>query len=118
MYVFLYQARMALSSPSGCLSDEEKEMAVFESTAAEHGGLAKPCLPEVSVISPGLDNRQAVTEPVGLHRTVLCVNVTVHKQTKICLHMPVYLQESASADSVYCKEIDSNLLCYKIILGD
>uniref|UniRef100_A0A7N6B1R1 Kinesin-like protein n=1 Tax=Anabas testudineus TaxID=64144 RepID=A0A7N6B1R1_ANATE len=54
---------MSLSSPYGCPSDEEEEMAVFESTAAEHGGLARPRLPEISVISPGLDNRPAVTGP-------------------------------------------------------
>lgn len=41
-------------------------MAVFESTAAEHGGLARPRLPEISVISPGLDNRPAITESVRL----------------------------------------------------
>lgn len=37
-------------------------MAVFESTAAEFGGLGRPRLPELSVISPGLDTRSAVTE--------------------------------------------------------
>ncbi|XP_040007021.1 kinesin-like protein KIF20A isoform X2 [Xiphias gladius] len=50
---------LSLSSPCGCPSDEEEEMAVFESTAAEHGGLARPRLPEISVISPGLDPRQS-----------------------------------------------------------
>lgn len=39
-------------------------MAVFESTAAEHGGLARPRLPEISVISPGLDTRPSITGPV------------------------------------------------------
>ncbi|XP_022618223.1 kinesin-like protein KIF20A isoform X1 [Seriola dumerili] len=48
---------LSLSSPCGCPSDEEEEMAVFESTAAEHGGLTRPGLPEISVISPGLDPR-------------------------------------------------------------
>lgn len=55
---------LSLSSPCGCPSDEEEEMAVFESTAAEHGGLARPRLPEISVISPGLDTRPSITGPV------------------------------------------------------
>uniref|UniRef100_A0A4W6CPJ2 Kinesin-like protein n=1 Tax=Lates calcarifer TaxID=8187 RepID=A0A4W6CPJ2_LATCA len=38
-------------------------MAVFESTAAEHGGLSRPRLPEISVISPGLDPRPTTAEP-------------------------------------------------------
>uniref|UniRef100_A0AAQ5ZH33 Kinesin motor domain-containing protein n=1 Tax=Amphiprion ocellaris TaxID=80972 RepID=A0AAQ5ZH33_AMPOC len=46
---------LSLSSPCGLHSDEEEDMAVFESTAAEHGGLGRPRLPELSVISPGLD---------------------------------------------------------------
>nr|XP_004564048.2 kinesin-like protein KIF20A [Maylandia zebra] len=54
---------LSLSSPCGCPSDEEEEMAVFESTAAEHGGLARPRLPEISVISPGLDTRPSITGP-------------------------------------------------------
>ncbi|XP_047463814.1 kinesin-like protein KIF20A [Mugil cephalus] len=54
---------LSLSSPSGFPFDEEEEMGVFESTAAEHGGLARPRLPEISVISPGLDTRPSVTEP-------------------------------------------------------
>lgn len=45
-------------------------MAVFESTAAEHGGLARPRLPEISVISPGLDPRPCFAEPV---RVVVCL---------------------------------------------
>uniref|UniRef100_A0A8D0AA11 Kinesin-like protein n=1 Tax=Sander lucioperca TaxID=283035 RepID=A0A8D0AA11_SANLU len=44
---------LSLSSPSVCPYDEDEEMAVFESTAAEHGGLSRPRLPEISVISPG-----------------------------------------------------------------
>lgn len=55
---------LSLSSPCGCPSDEEEEMAVFESTAAEHGDLARPRLPEISVISPGLDTRPSITGPV------------------------------------------------------
>uniref|UniRef100_A0A8D3CLM6 Kinesin-like protein n=1 Tax=Scophthalmus maximus TaxID=52904 RepID=A0A8D3CLM6_SCOMX len=43
---------LSLSSPCECPFDEEEDMAVFESTAAEHGGLARPRLPEISVISP------------------------------------------------------------------
>ncbi|XP_029956987.1 kinesin-like protein KIF20A isoform X2 [Salarias fasciatus] len=54
---------MALSlSPSGCPFDEEEEVGVFESTAAEYGLLTRPRLPEISVISPGL-NVQPSSEP-------------------------------------------------------
>ncbi|AWP00121.1 putative kinesin-like protein KIF20A [Scophthalmus maximus] len=54
---------LSLSSPCECPFDEEEDMAVFESTAAEHGGLARPRLPEISVISPGLDPRPCFAEP-------------------------------------------------------
>ncbi|KAM6907589.1 kinesin-like protein KIF20A [Xenentodon cancila] len=54
---------LSLSSPCGFPSDEEEDMAVFESTAAEHGILARPRLPEISVISPCLDVRPSNTEP-------------------------------------------------------
>ncbi|KAM7374276.1 hypothetical protein PAMP_006944 [Pampus punctatissimus] len=53
---------LCLSSPRGYPSDEEEEMAVFESTAAEHG-LTRPRLPEISVISPGLDIQPSTTGP-------------------------------------------------------
>ncbi|XP_035999071.1 kinesin-like protein KIF20A isoform X1 [Fundulus heteroclitus] len=53
---------LCLSPPYGCRSDEEEEMAVFESTAAEHGGMARPRLPEISVISPGLETRSTITQ--------------------------------------------------------
>lgn len=54
----------SLSSPYGLAFDDDEEMAVFESTAAEIGGLVRPRLPEISVISPGLDIRPANTELV------------------------------------------------------
>lgn len=54
---------LSLSSPMGFRSDEDEEMAVLESTAAEHGGLGRPHLPEISVISPGL-RQPPSTEPV------------------------------------------------------
>ncbi|XP_058482614.1 kinesin-like protein KIF20A isoform X2 [Solea solea] len=54
---------LSLSSPCGCPFDEEEGMAVFESTATEHGSLARPRLPEISVISPGLDPRPSTAEP-------------------------------------------------------
>lgn len=63
---------LSLSSPCGCPSDEDEEMAVFESTAAEHGGLSRPRLPEISVISPGLDPRPTTAEPVRADRSMLC----------------------------------------------
>ncbi|XP_076606951.1 kinesin-like protein KIF20A [Chaetodon auriga] len=54
---------MALSLSSPCAGyDEDEEMAVFESTAAEHGGMARPRLTEISVISPGLDTRPFATD--------------------------------------------------------
>uniref|UniRef100_A0A3B5LIM9 Kinesin-like protein n=1 Tax=Xiphophorus couchianus TaxID=32473 RepID=A0A3B5LIM9_9TELE len=52
---------LSLSSPYGCHSDDEEDLAVFESTAAEHGGMTRPRLPEVSVISPGLETRPTIT---------------------------------------------------------
>ncbi|MED6290639.1 hypothetical protein CHARACLAT_015234 [Characodon lateralis] len=61
---FALKESMALSlSPYGCRSDEEEDMAVFESTAAEHGGMARPRLPEISVISPGLEARPTFLQP-------------------------------------------------------
>lgn len=54
---------LSLSSPCGCPYDEDEEIAVFESTAAENGGMTRPRLPEISVISPGLDNRPSMAEP-------------------------------------------------------
>ncbi|KAM9348680.1 kinesin-like protein KIF20A [Symphorus nematophorus] len=54
---------MALSVCSPCPYDEDEEIAVFESTAAEHGGPARPRLPEISVISPGLDTQPSIIEP-------------------------------------------------------
>ncbi|KAM4620844.1 kinesin-like protein KIF20A [Polymixia lowei] len=53
-----------LASPCGPLSDEEGELAVFESTAAELGGQSRPRLPELSIISPGLETRSFIKEPV------------------------------------------------------
>ncbi|CAN9501431.1 unnamed protein product [Ophioblennius macclurei] len=46
---------LSLLSPSGCPFDEEDEMGVFESTAAELGLKTRPRLPEISLISPGLN---------------------------------------------------------------
>ncbi|KAM4546341.1 kinesin-like protein KIF20A [Fundulus diaphanus] len=54
---------LCLSPPYGCRSDEEEEMAVFESTAAEHGSMARPRLPEISVISPGLETKSTISQP-------------------------------------------------------
>lgn len=54
---------LTLSSPCG-FYDEDEEMAVFESTAAELGGPARLRPPELSVISPGLESRPSVVEPV------------------------------------------------------
>lgn len=62
---------LPLSSPTGCLYDEDEEIAVFESTAAEHGGLARPRLPEISVISPGLDTHPSIIQPVRVYKSML-----------------------------------------------
>ncbi|KAJ8266143.1 hypothetical protein GJAV_G00126400 [Gymnothorax javanicus] len=64
-----------LASPCGLLSDEEEcGAAVFESTAADVGGLMgtrfpRPTMPEISLISPALEPRtpQTATKP-GLDR--------------------------------------------------
>ncbi|XP_041657830.1 kinesin-like protein KIF20A [Cheilinus undulatus] len=53
---------LSLSSPCGYPYDEDEDLAVFESTAAEFGGPARPRLPEISVISPGLSSHPSVRE--------------------------------------------------------
>lgn len=50
---------LIMSPPCGINYNEDEEIDVFESTAAELGGPARPRLPEISVISPGLDPRPA-----------------------------------------------------------
>lgn len=55
---------LSLSSPCGYPTDEDEEMPVFESTAAEQGGLSRPRLPEISVISPGLNSHPSIAELV------------------------------------------------------
>ncbi|XP_078477969.1 LOW QUALITY PROTEIN: kinesin-like protein KIF20A, partial [Lampetra planeri] len=62
---------MSLTSPCGCPSDDEEEMAVFESTAAEYGGLGRLRLPEISVISPGLDTQPSTSGLVGVNSSML-----------------------------------------------
>lgn len=68
---------LSLSSPCGCY-DEDEEMAVFESTATEHGGMARPRLPEISVISPGLDTRPSIIEPVRVRGVCYLACLMVH----------------------------------------
>ncbi|XP_021474460.2 kinesin-like protein KIF20A isoform X1 [Oncorhynchus mykiss] len=54
---------LSLASPCGVLSNEEDGMAVFESTAADIGGrLNGVTLPELSIISPGLEHRPSIRE--------------------------------------------------------
>lgn len=65
---------LSLSSPSGYPYDEDEEMAVFESTAAEHGGPTRPRLPEISVISPGLDTRPSIIEQVTVYGSMLVLS--------------------------------------------
>uniref|UniRef100_A0A7N6BZR5 Kinesin-like protein n=1 Tax=Anabas testudineus TaxID=64144 RepID=A0A7N6BZR5_ANATE len=89
---------MSLSSPYGCPSDEEEEMAVFESTAAEHGGLARPRLPEISVISPGLDNRPAVTGPRRLCSLSFQGCVAVQDEETLLLKAPKESQNMRTAE--------------------
>lgn len=69
---------LTLLSP-GFRSDEDDEMAVFESTAAELGGKGRPRLPEISVISPGLDRRPSTTEQLQTVKPSL-VRSGVHEQ--------------------------------------
>uniref|UniRef100_A0A8C7WIV7 Kinesin-like protein n=1 Tax=Oncorhynchus mykiss TaxID=8022 RepID=A0A8C7WIV7_ONCMY len=61
---------LSLASPCGVLSNEEDGMAVFESTAADIGGrLNGVTLPELSIISPGLEHRPSIRECVAdLHK--------------------------------------------------
>lgn len=56
---------LTLASPCGILSDEDECGAVFESTAADIGGLVKSQrfvshLPEISVIAPAADSTKVV----------------------------------------------------------
>ncbi|XP_051956065.1 kinesin-like protein KIF20A isoform X2 [Xyrauchen texanus] len=66
---------MALASPRGVLSDEEGCGAVFESTAADIGGLmisqrfVSP-LPEISVITPAADSITPIKESVQIKSDV------------------------------------------------
>ncbi|KAL0993959.1 hypothetical protein UPYG_G00116100 [Umbra pygmaea] len=58
---------VSMASPCGVLSDDEEGMAVFESTAADMGSLAAArlngvTLPEISMISPGLDPRPSIRQ--------------------------------------------------------
>ncbi|XP_069002610.1 kinesin-like protein KIF20A [Embiotoca jacksoni] len=69
---------LSLLSP-GCPSDEDEEMGVFESTAAEHGGPSRPRLPEISVISPGLDTRPSVSAPKALVKPGSCEEGTTER---------------------------------------
>ncbi|XP_061890861.1 kinesin-like protein KIF20A [Entelurus aequoreus] len=64
---------MALFLSSACMSplDEEEEMAVFESTAAEHGGLGRPRLPEISLISPGLCRPSTVEQETAVKSALM-----------------------------------------------
>ncbi|XP_030216149.1 kinesin-like protein KIF20A [Gadus morhua] len=52
-----------LASPCGLVSDEEGETPVFESTAAELGNVTRPRLPELSIISPGLETKASISAP-------------------------------------------------------
>uniref|UniRef100_A0A8C2ZP69 Kinesin-like protein n=1 Tax=Cyclopterus lumpus TaxID=8103 RepID=A0A8C2ZP69_CYCLU len=59
---------LTLSSPCGYPFDEDEEMAVFESTAAEHGGLSRPRLPEISVISPVSTSKKLAVKPAAVRQ--------------------------------------------------
>lgn len=69
---------LALSSLSGCPYDEDEEIAVLESTAAEYRGPSRPRLPEISVISPGLDSQLSITEPVRVNNCVLLLSCSIY----------------------------------------
>ncbi|XP_051960808.1 kinesin-like protein KIF20A [Xyrauchen texanus] len=66
---------LALASPCGVLSDEEECGAVFESTAADIGGLMRSQrflspLPEISVITPAADSITPIKESVQIKSDV------------------------------------------------
>lgn len=79
MFCCIVQVSMALalSSPSGYPYDEDEEIAVLESTAAEYRGPSRPRLPEISVISPGLDSQLSITEPVRVNSCVLLLSYSI-----------------------------------------
>ncbi|XP_073727245.1 kinesin-like protein KIF20A [Misgurnus anguillicaudatus] len=61
---------LTLASPCGILSDEDECGAVFESTAADIGGLVKSQrfvshLPEISVIAPAADSTKVIKSDVS-----------------------------------------------------
>ncbi|XP_045080390.1 kinesin-like protein KIF20A isoform X2 [Coregonus clupeaformis] len=58
---------LSMASPCGVLSNEEDGIAVFESTAADIGGrLNGVTLPEISIISPGLEHRPSIREKASV----------------------------------------------------
>lgn len=75
---------MSLSSPCGYPYDEDEEIAVFESTAADHGGPSRPRLPEISVISPCLNTQPSIIDPVRVYRIFAFV---LHFH---CKHQPIH----------------------------
>lgn len=76
---FSFQVSMALclSPPSGCPYDEDEDIAVLESTAAEFRCPSRSRLPEISVISPGLDSQLSITEPVSVNGCVLLLSCAI-----------------------------------------
>lgn len=90
---------LCLSSPSGCPYDEDEDVGVLESTAAEFRCPSRPRLPEISVISPGLDSQLSITEPVSVIGCVLLLSRSYHfpglafclNIFLMCTHINVYL---------------------------
>lgn len=107
---------LCLSSPSGCPYDEDEDIAVLESTAAEYRCPSRPRLPEISVISPGLDSQLSITEAVSVNSCLLLLSWSIiswpgilsenipnmhtySSKTYKCMSVHLVLAESGSSTS-------------------
>lgn len=66
-------------------------MAVFESTAAEFGGLRRLRLPEISVISPGLDTQPSASGLVRGNSSKLCLVSFEHVHSLVVVKFNIHL---------------------------
>lgn len=97
---------LCFSPPGGCPYDEDEDVAVLESTAAEYRGPSRPRLPEISVISPGLDSQLSIIEPVSVHICVLLLSRSASfkngSKTRKHLSVPSESGSSASGEVHQC----------------
>lgn len=77
-------------------------MPVLESTAAEHGGLARPRLPEVSVISPGLDTRPSIIGPKAAVKPQSCDEGTTERVKVFLRIRPITDAEEVKGEEQAC----------------